>query len=112
MQTAAVMIHSALIGSCRCSAIPPMAMPPPSASTTAENLRITLVPPAPFARASRAQLAQRPPVAGDELVTVAVTPARHDPLAGTPNTIDQLTSAGEYPAVEDFIIAALEERRM
>src|SRR5215469_8255212 len=112
MQTAAVMIHSALIGSCRCSAIPPMAMPPPSASTTAESLRITPVPPAPFTRASRAQLAQRPPVAGDELIPVAVTPARYDPLAGTPNTIDQLASAGKYPAVEDFIVAALKERRM
>src|SRR5215472_16108796 len=112
MQTAAVTIHSALIGSCRCNAIPPMAIPPPRANTTAESLRVTLVPPAPFARASRAQLAQRSPVARDQLVPVAVTPAGHDPLAGTPNTIDQFASAGEYPAVEDFIVVALEERRM
>src|SRR6516164_1102013 len=112
MQTAAVMIHSALIGSWRCSAMPPRAMAPPSASTTAENVRITPVPPAPFAGASRAQLAQRLAVAGDELVAIAVTPTRHDPLPGTPDTIDQLASAGEYPAVEDFIVAALEQRRM
>src|SRR5262249_42952696 len=112
MQTAAVTIHRALIGSCRCSAMPPMAMAPPSANTTAETLRIT---PYPLPRSpvlSRAQFAQRLPVAGDQRVAVAMAPPLYYPHAGAPHAIDQLASAGEYPAVEDLIVVAREERRM
>src|SRR5262249_11305058 len=112
MQTAAVTIHSALIGSCRCSAMPPMAMPPPSANTTAETLRITLLPLLRSLLPSRAQFAQRLPVAGDQRVAVAMASTLHYPHAGAPHTIDQLAPAGEYPAVEDLIVVAREESRM
>src|SRR6516165_12734573 len=112
MQTAAVMIHSALIGSCRCSAMPPRAMAPPSANTTAQTLRITPVSLPRLPMPSCPQLPQRPPVAGDERVAVAVASVLHHFLAGAPHTVDQLASAGEYPAVEDLIVVALEERRM
>src|SRR6266478_656265 len=44
MHTAAVRIHSALIGSWRCSATPPMAMAPTMASTAAEIFLIMLLP--------------------------------------------------------------------
>jgi len=55
---------------------------------------------------------QRPPVAGDERVAVAVAPALHQLLAGAPHTIDQLVSAGEYPAIAGFIVAALDQPRV
>src|SRR6266404_3101469 len=44
MHTAAVRIHSALIGSWRCSATPPMAMAPTIASRAAEIFLIMLLP--------------------------------------------------------------------
>src|ERR1700751_3433367 len=102
------MSHRALIGSCRWSAMPPSATAPTSASRTAKILRIKFPP----AKASSAQLAQRPCVTGDERLAIAMAPARHDPLTRPKDAVDELAPAGEDPAVENLIPRALEECRM
>src|SRR6266699_4956099 len=119
MHTAAVTIHSALIGSCRSSAMPPTANAAPAASTTPETFLIT--PPPPLlnrrsllrpAAASGPQPAQRLAVPFDQDFAVAVPPAAHDLHTRAPYAVDRLTSRGENPAVEDLVSAALDERRV
>src|SRR5215470_9275768 len=112
MHTAAVTIHSALIGSCRWSAMPAVAIAPASASTAAEILLINSLAPAPLRHALRPQRVQRPPIARDERIAIPMTPAAHHPLACPPHAIDELAPTGEDPAVEKLIAVALEQHRM
>src|SRR5262252_423208 len=112
MHTAAVTIQSALIGSCRWSAMPAVAIAPVSASTAAKILLINALAPALLRHALRPQRVQRPPIARDERVAIPVTAAAHHPLACPPHAIDELAPTGEDPAVEKLIAVALEQHRM
>src|SRR5437762_3395293 len=108
MHTAAVTIHSALIGSCRSSAMPPTAKAAPPVSRTA-GIFLTMTRRSPFDLS--AQASQRLAVALNQRVAVAMATALHQLDAGAPHTVDGLAPGGEDPAVEDLVLAALEERR-
>src|ERR1700704_2940855 len=106
MHTAAVTIHSALIGSCRCSATPPTAMAPTTASKIAEIFfSIVLCP-------LGAQPPQRLAIACENRVTIAMPPVTHDLDTGTPHAVDDAAATGKDPAVQDLIVAPFEQPRV
>src|ERR1700730_14953360 len=106
MHTAAVTTHSALIGSCRCSATPPTAMAPTTASKTPEIFfSIVLYP-------LGAQAAQRVGMAGGNRGRIALPAVTHDLDAGAPHAVDDAAATGKDPAVQDLIVAPFEKRRV
>src|ERR1700716_3045864 len=106
MHPAAVRIHSALIGSCRCSAPAPMALAPPTASKIPEIFfSMALYP-------LGAQPPQRVGIACENRVTIVMPPVTHDLDAGAPHAVDDAAATGKDPAVQDLIVAPFEERRV
>src|ERR1700680_1207893 len=107
MHTAAVTIQSALIGSWRLRAIPATAIAPTSANSAAESFLIMI-----SACPSSPQAPQRPRVTRHDGVAVAMPPAVQYFHPGTPHAVDGAAAGCEYPAVQQLIVAPLQERRM